>query len=118
MDQIGFGILSRTEYYKNRLREQLTLSANFSPLKIITFSLSYTLFNNAYNNFGFGFSAKFGPFNMYVISDNVSTHYAVNKSSHVVLPYNNRVMNLRLGLNLVFGCLTDKKKASDLPLVF
>ena len=32
IDQIGFGILSRTEYHKKRLREQLTLSANFSPL--------------------------------------------------------------------------------------
>ena len=118
MDQIGFGILSRTEYYKNRLREQLTLSANFSPLRIITFSLSYTLFNNAYNNFGFGFSARFGPFNMYLISDNISTHYVVDQSTHVVLPYDNRVMNFRVGLNLVFGCLSEKKKASDLPLVY
>jgi hypothetical protein len=117
IDQIGFGILSRTEYYKNRLREQLTLSANFSPLRIFTFSLSYTLFNNSYNNFGFGFSARFGPFNMYLISDNISTHYIVDNSTHMVLPYNNRVMNLRVGLNLVFGCLTEKKKASDLPLV-
>lgn len=118
IDWIGFGMLSRTEYYKNRLREQLTLSANFSPLRILTFSLSYTLFNNSYNNFGFGFSARFGPFNMYLISDNISTHYVVDNSTHMVLPYNNRVMNLRVGLNLVFGCLTDKKKASDLPLVF
>jgi hypothetical protein len=116
IDQIGFGVLSRTEYYKKRLREQLTLSANFSPLKILTFSLSYTLFNNTYNNFGFGFSARFGPFNMYLISDNISTHYVVDKSSHIILPYNNRVMNLRVGLNLVFGCRKDKK-VSDLPLV-
>jgi hypothetical protein len=117
MDQIGFGILSRTEYYKKRLREQVTLSANFSPLQILTFSLSYTLFNHTYNNFGFGFSARFGPFNLYLISDNISTHYAVDQSNHMILPYNNRVMNLRVGLNLVFGYHKDKKKAGDLPLV-
>jgi hypothetical protein len=118
IDQIGFGILSRTEYYKRKLREQLTLSANLSPLKILTFSFSYTLFNNTYNNFGFGFSSRLGPFNLYLITDNVPTGYAVEQSSGMIIPYDSRVLNLRIGMNLVFGCRKDKKKMGDLPLVY
>jgi hypothetical protein len=118
IDQIGFGILSRTEYYKKKLREQLTLSANLSPLRILTFSFSYTLFNNTYNNFGFGFSSRLGPFNLYLISDNVPTGYAVEQTSGLPLPYDSRVLNLRIGMNLVFGCNRNKKKIGDLPLIF
>jgi hypothetical protein len=118
IDQIGFGILSRTEYYKKRLREQLTLSANLSPLKILTFSFSYTLFNNTYNSFGFGFSSRLGPFNLYLISDNVPTGYAMEQSTGMIIPYDSRILNLRIGMNLVFGCRTVKKKLSDLPLVY
>jgi len=118
IDQISFGILSRTEYYKKKLREQLTLSANLSPLKILTFSFSYTLFNNTYNNFGFGFSSRLGPFNLYLISDNIPTGYAVEQSSGMIFPYDNRVLNLRIGMNLVFGCNKEKKKMADLPLVY
>jgi hypothetical protein len=118
IDQVGFGILSRTEYYKKKLREQLTLSANLSPLKILTFSFSYTLFNNTYNSFGFGFASRLGPFNLYLISDNIPTGYAVEQSTGMIIPYDSRVLNLRIGMNLVFGCRKDKKKVSDLPLVF
>jgi hypothetical protein len=118
IDLIGFGILSRTEYYKRHLREQLTLSANFSPIKILTFSFSYTLFNDTYNNFGFGFSSRLGPFNLYFISDNIPTGYALEQSSGMILPYDNKILNIRLGLNLVFGCRQVKKKLNDLPLVY
>jgi hypothetical protein len=118
IDQIGFGVLSRTEYYKKRLREQVTLSANFSPLKILTVSLSYTLFNHSYSNFGFGFSARFGPFNMYLVSDNIPTTYAVDASSSMILPYDSRILNLRIGFNLAFGCTKERKKSGDLPLVY
>jgi hypothetical protein len=118
IDQISFGILSRTEYYKKKLREQLTLSANLSPLKILTFSFSYTLFNNTYNSFGFGFSSRLGPLNLYLISDNVPTGFALEQTSGMPLPYDSRILNLRIGMNLVFGCNKERKKVRDLPLVF
>ncbi len=118
IDQIGIGILSRTEYYKKRLREQLTLSANFSPLKILSFSFSYSIMNNTYNNFGFGFSSRLGPFNLYMISDNIPTAYAVEQESNMIIPYRARVLNLRIGLNLAFGCGKVRKDLRDLPLVY
>ncbi|MBN2275616.1 MAG: hypothetical protein JXR41_13995 [Bacteroidales bacterium] len=118
IDQIGVGILLRTEYYKKRLREQLTLSANFSPLEILALSLSYTIMNNTYNNFGFGLSSRLGPFNLYLVSDNIPMHYAVEQSSQMLIPYQARVMNLRIGLNLVFGCGEVRRKLRDLPLVY
>jgi hypothetical protein len=118
IDQIGIGILSRTEYYKKRLREQLTLSANFSPLKFLSFSLSYTIMNNTYNNFGFGFSSRLGPFNLYMISDNIPLAYAVEQSSQMIIPYRAKVLNLRIGLNLAFGCGKVRKDLRDLPLIY
>ena len=117
IDQIGVGILSRTEYYKKKLREQLTISANFSPLKILSVSLSYTIMNHTYNNFGFGFSSRLGPFNLYLVSDNIPTSYALEQSSHIIIPYRAQVINPRVGLNLVFGNCT-KKEFRDLPLVY
>jgi hypothetical protein len=118
IDQIGVSILSRTEYYKKRLREQVTLSANFSPLKILAFSFSYTIMNNTYNNVGFGFSSRLGPFNLYMISDNIPTSYAVEQSSQMIIPYRARIMNLRIGLNLAFGCGKVRKELRDLPLIY
>ncbi len=118
IDQIGIGILSRTEYYKKRLREQVTLSANFSPLKILSFSFSYSIMNNTYNNFGFGFSSRLGPFNLYMISDNIPTAYAVEQESQMIIPYRARVLNLRVGLNLAFGCGKVRKDLRDLPLIY
>ncbi|MBN1414135.1 MAG: hypothetical protein JW973_03450 [Bacteroidales bacterium] len=118
IDQIGIGILSRTEYYKKKLREQLTLSVNFTPCRMLAFSFSYTIMNNTYNNIGLGLSTRLGPFSFYLVTDNLPTAYATEQSGNMIIPYRASVLNLRLGLNLVFGCREVKKKLRDLPLVY
>jgi hypothetical protein len=118
IDQISIGILSRTEYYKKRIREQLTVSANFRPLKILAASLSYSIMNNTFNNIGFGLSSRLGPFNFYLLTDNIPTSYAVEQSSNMVIPYRARNLNFRIGFNLVFGCGKVKKDIKDLPLIY
>ncbi|UCH14312.1 MAG: hypothetical protein JSV22_14585 [Bacteroidales bacterium] len=117
IEEISVGLLSRTEIFKGRIREQLTLSANFYPFKEIAASINYSIMNNTFNNFGFGISFKPGPFNLYFISDNVPLTFAVEESSGVPIPYKSRTLNFRFGFNLVFGCDKEKTKMKDQPLI-
>ncbi len=115
IEEISVGLLSRTEIFKGQIREQLTLSANFYPIKEIAASLSYSIMYRSFNNFGIGLSFKPGPFNIYIITDNIPFTFAVDQSSGAPIPYKTRALNLRFGFNLVFGC--DKQKVKDQPLV-
>ena len=117
IEEISVGLLSRTEIFKGRIREQLTLSANFYPIKEIAASLNYSIMNKTFNNFGFGISFKPGPFNIYFISDNIPLTFAVEQSSGVPIPHKSRTLNFRFGFNLVFGCDKEKTKMKDQPLV-
>jgi hypothetical protein len=118
IDEISVGLLSRSEIYKGRIREQLSLSANFYPLPMVAATFNYTIMNRTFDNFGMGLALKAGPFNWYIISDNIPLVYAREVNSDIILPYKARVVNLRIGFNLVFGCQKDKRKFGDLPLFF
>jgi hypothetical protein len=117
IEEISVGLLSRTEIFKGRIREQLTLSANFYPIKEIAASLSYSVMNKSFNNFGIGLSFKPGPFNIYIITDNIPLNFAVEQSSGIPIPNKTRALNFRFGFNLVFGCDKEKAKMKDQPLV-
>ena len=116
--EISAGLLSRSEIYKGRLRQQLSLSANFYPLPAVAATLNYTIMNRTFNNFGFGMALKAGPFNWYIISDNLPLVYAREVSSNIILPHKARAVNLRVGFNLVFACQKEKRTFKDLPLFF
>lgn len=118
IDQISIGILSRTEYFKNRFREQFTLSANFTPLKIFSATLSYSIMNNTYDNIGLGLSFRLGPFNLYLITDNLATSYVLEPSSKMIIPDQAKAVNFRIGMNLVFGCGKTSRGFKDLPLIY
>ena len=117
IEEISAGILLRSEMFKGRLREQLTISANFYPIKEVAASLSYSIMNRTFNNFGFGVSFKPGPFNLYIISDNIPLTFAVEQSSGAPIPNKTRTANIRFGINFVFGCDKEKRKTKDLPLI-
>jgi hypothetical protein len=64
--------------------------------------------NNSYKNIGFGLGLRARPFNLYIISDTAP--------SSALWPYEARDVNLRIGMNLVFGC-PKKKPVFDVPMV-
>jgi hypothetical protein len=117
IEEISIGLLSRSEIFKGRISEQLTLSANFYPIKEIAASLSYSIMNRSFNNFGLGLSFKPGPFNIYIITDNIPLTFAVEQSSDIPIPHKTRALNFRFGFNLVFGCDKEKAKMKDQPLI-
>ncbi|MFO7669396.1 MAG: DUF5723 family protein [Bacteroidales bacterium] len=102
---INFGVLSRTDFLKGKVSEQVTASANFRAGRVLNLTLSYSYMNSYFKNIGAGISLNAGPVNLYLISDN-----ALNV---LFWPEEARSANLWFGFNLMFG-YRDKP---DLPLV-
>ncbi len=106
--KISFAILSRTAFQNGDIRQQFTVSANLYPIRLVSTTLSYSLINGTYRNLGLGLALKAGPLNIYVISDTGPSIY--------FWPVDSRYMNLKVGLNLMFGC-RKQHKTFDKPLV-
>lgn len=118
-ERSSVGLLSKTEFYKGKLREQLTLSLNLYPVNFFAASFSYSIMNNTFNNFGIGMSFKPGPFHFYYIIDNLPLPLAKEKSTGLhILPHKTRAFNIRFGFNFMIGCNQDRKKEKDKPLFF
>ena len=107
---ISFGLLSRTDFLKETVVEQVTASANFKAGRYLNFSLSYSYMNSYFKNFGAGISLNAGPVNVYAISDNVF--------NLLLWPEESRSASLWFGINMVFGYKKCSKKANDRPLVY
>jgi hypothetical protein len=109
--KISFGLLSRTDFLKDRISQQFTASANLTTGRMLNFTMSYSYINAYFKNIGAGVSLNLGPFNMYLISDN-----ALNV---LFWPQETKSVNLWFGMNLVFGY---KKVMANLyqdkPLVY
>ena len=103
---INFGILSRTDFLKSSIAEQLTASVNLSTGRFLNLTLSYSWINNYIKNIGTGLSINAGPLNIYVISDN-----ALNA---VLWPQEAQSVNLWFGVNLTFGY----SEKVDMPLIY
>ncbi len=59
-----------------------------------TLALSYTVYNRSWNNVGLGARINAGPFQYYIISDNILGMFQ---------PQNTKYVTLRTGVNLTFG---------------
>jgi len=107
---INFGVLSRTDFLRENVVEQLTASANLKAGRFLNFTLSYSYINSYYKNIGAGISFNAGPLNLYVISDNTL--------NAVFWPQEVQSANLWFGMNLVFGYKQFTKDDLDRPLVY
>jgi hypothetical protein len=88
------GVLIQNEYFKGKLNPSLTLSYNHKFNKWFHATASYTVINNSYNNVGGGIMVHPGPVQLYVVADNILG---------AIQPQNARHMQVRAGINLVFG---------------
>ena len=110
--KISFGLLSRTEFYYRKVRQQFTMSANLYPLRMLSTTFSYSVIEGSFKNIGFGLALKAFPFNFYIITDTAP--------SILLWPFDANSLNLRIGMNLVFGCKKSKKVKTqkfDMPLI-
>ncbi|MFN8205824.1 MAG: DUF5723 family protein [Bacteroidales bacterium] len=114
---ISVGALAHIEVFKQKIYNNLILSANMNAGKALAFTLSYSLLHNKQNDLGLGLAFKPGPFHMYLVFDNIPTTFSRDIDSGIPIPAYMKGFNARIGMNLVFGCNKQKKINKDLPLV-
>lgn len=105
---VNVGFLSKTEFYRKKMMESITLSANMEVGLGLSAHFSYSMHNNTYDNVGMGLGFRGGPLLLYFVSDNVTGFF---------LPHRAQTANFLFGLNFVFGYNTEKKKAESKPFI-
>lgn len=103
-DKYNIGLLFRNEFFLKRIHSAVTLSGNAQFTKWFSANMSYTVQNNSMKHLGLGFGLKFGFYQWYMVSDNIFGF---------IFPQSTRTINLRMGLNMIFGC---KKRESSTML--
>jgi hypothetical protein len=106
------GLMTRTEIYDLRIRPSLTLSMNYTPVPALAASISYTIMNNKFDQIGAGLAVGNRGAQFYFITDNIPVRFTRYSGSLLMWPYNARMISLRFGFNLMFGCneRQDKKQ--------
>jgi len=122
-DQIS--AMLRMHFYDRTVHPSFSLAYLRKFGNTLHISASYSIANRNYTNFGLGMSLKFGPAQLYFLTDNIfapiiwnrytwleeqedqfgSTYWETKK---LTLPRNWKYMNLHFGLNFVFGCKPPK----------
>ncbi len=118
VDFLSLGVLSRTTFGMGT-RESLTLSATLLAGDVLSTSLSYTMTNRSFNNFGFGIGLRGGPLQFFTVVDQIPASWVEftgdNGEERYVIPKRLDYINLRFGINLLFG--RAKKRAADTPML-
>ncbi len=101
------GAMTWIEINSMHLRPSLTLSLNFTPFRAFAATMSYTIMNNKFNQIGTGLAFGRRGAQFYILTDNIPVNFTRDASTSLIWPYNARMISLRFGVNLFFGC--DKK---------
>ncbi len=102
-DWLDAGFLYRGMLFNKNLLSSYTFSANTNFFKTWSYSVSYSIMNASANNIGMGLSYKVGPWQMYLITDNIAAPFwAVNESSFSdEWLKNTKTVNFSFGLNFL-----------------
>jgi hypothetical protein len=117
------GAMTWVEINSGHVRPSLTLSLNFTPFKAFAGTVSYTIMNNKFNQIGGGVAFGHRGAQFYLVTDNIPVRYTKitlptgtsgdpNAKTPLIIPYNARMLSLRLGMNLFFGCDNVKNRKS------
>ena len=99
------GALLFIENFHGRFAPGLTTTVNNQLSKFVSTTVSYTMSNRAYGNLGAGLSLNFAPIQVYIVGDNILRlpfSLMANKNANNYVN-NAQVVNLRAGLNIVWG---------------
>lgn len=99
---INLGLLSQTVFYNKKIHQGMILSANFEPISWFSASLSYSMINRSYANFGLGLAVKLGGTQLYILTDYLNSLKLKDTKS----------IGIQLGVNIYFGC----KKRNKYPV--
>ncbi|MGC9342679.1 MAG: DUF5723 family protein [Bacteroidales bacterium] len=106
--QINLGAVAEGEIISGRFYPTLTITAISRPTEWFSASISYSLMDRGFSNLGFGLVMGSRLFQFYFITDNIPINYVRELESGILFPYSARTMNMRFGLNIIFGCKDDR----------
>jgi hypothetical protein len=92
---VDLGMVLRSVLVNRRVSTSFTTSANLHLSDHLHASVSWSLLNNSFMNAGVGVAYTGMGVQMYAVSDNVVGFFR---------PLDTRTINLRFGVNLMFGC--------------
>lgn len=100
-DYLDLGFLYRAFITNKSLNSGYSFSANTNFLKAWSYSLSYSIMNGKANNIGMGLAYKTGPWQMYLVSDNLSVPFWLVNESDFSDNWlkNTKAFNFAFGLN-------------------
>lgn len=125
-DQISFGVLSNTSFYKQRTMQSVMLSANANLNYVLTAGAHYG-FNFGYaNTGGFTLGLNILPIQLFFAVDYIPLRYnkadvtendeqvnlGIVKWDYAPVPVSMNALNVQVGLNFTFGC----RKRSNVPI--
>jgi hypothetical protein len=99
-EKLSLGAINRNVLFRGKLHSSLTFQASsrFSEGFLATFSWSYL--NHSFKNLGAGIAYYGKGLQFHVVTDNFLGFF---------YPFDTRTLNLRMGVNVMFGCPRDKK---------
>lgn len=106
--QISLGAVAEGEILSGRLYPSLTLTAISRPVEWFSASLSYSLMDRWFTNLGFGIVLGNKSQQFYFVTDNIPINYVRELESGLLWPFSARTMNLRFGINIIFGCKQER----------
>jgi len=116
---LELGMMGRTTLSQGHVNQSFSISASLHSSDILSTSLVYTMANRSYNNIGFGLSLRLGPLQLYTILDQIPVNWTritlPGETRPIIIPERLDYMNVRVGINLVFGNI--KQKRTDTPML-
>lgn len=108
-EQHTIGVLLNARRPKDRMRLAFNLNYTYTIDEKISLHANYSIYNRSFLNLGVGASARFGPIQVFAMSDNIMGT-ANWMFPFFYLPASTKNRNFTAGLNWKFGCKQDKDK--------
>ncbi|MFO8001834.1 MAG: DUF5723 family protein [Marinilabilia sp.] len=103
---VSFGLLSQSTFQKHNFNQAFNLSANFQPYSFLALNMNYSKRINGGNGLGSAVSLLLGPLQIFAAADYIPMRFAdvtIDDGNAVSVPYRQKDLNLRFGLNFIFG---------------
>ncbi|MBN1118085.1 MAG: hypothetical protein JXA77_12815 [Bacteroidales bacterium] len=94
-NKLSFGLQGEALFYRTKIIPSTTISAMYNPFDYLGLMASYSIQYYSLKSVGAGIVLGRNPVQFYILSDNVPG---------MIWPLSARNINLRFGLNILFGC--------------
>jgi len=99
-DKLSVGAVNRNVLFRGKLHSSLSLQASSEFSKGFLATLSWSYLNHSVKNLGAGIAYYGKGLQFHLITDNFLGFF---------YPFDSRTLNLRMGVNVMFGCPRNKK---------